>query len=178
VNTAQLAAAGTNASSGLGIGPDIGIGLGLVLIGIAIGASVMRARIGKSAAGPVGDQAASQPWPRADRSHDGEEGRCVDDSALVRTLIELDERARGAAWQPLVTAAMSACGIVADYPLSEAFDASRHRAVDTDTTTDPAADMRICEVERPGYLRWGASISSADVIVLRYQPDHSTGAGR
>jgi GrpE len=173
----QLATAGTHASSGLGTGPVIGIVGGLLLAGIAIGAAITRARLSK----PVPRSAAGQPTPQpssAASSQGSRQHRSIDDPVLVQSLIALDVKARGAAWQPLVAAALSACGIVADYPLREAFDASRHHVVDTDTTTDPAQDMTICEVERPGYVRWGECMSPADVVVLRYQPDQSSGAGR
>ena len=45
----------------------------------------------------------------------------------------------------------------------------------TDATSDPKEDMRICEVERPGYSRAGKLPRAADVIVLRFQPQPPEG---
>ena len=165
----QLAAQATS-GSWLNVTTAAGIGMALFLAGVALGIWAARARAGRPSPALDRDQAAARPDGR-------QPGGEADDAALVRSLIELAERTRGSALQQTVAAALTACGLVADYPLGETFDASRHHVVDTDGTADPAKDMRICEVERPGYTRWGSSVRAADVVVLRYKPGrHVSGA--
>jgi hypothetical protein len=158
MSAAQLAVRATS-GAWLNVTTAAGLGIALFLAGVALGLWAARVRAGRPSPAPA-------------------PGGEADDAALVRSLIELAERTRGSALQQTVAAAMTACGLAADYPLGEAFDASRHHAVDTDGTADPAKDMRICEVERPGYTRWGSSVRAADVIVLRYRPGRQGNGAR
>lgn len=145
------------------------------LVGLLVGAAgcflVVRPRrhVPAPIAAPTGAAAPSsagrpsQAWPATSGRPESEQlARLVSSVIAARDLLDPHS-----VMAQRLGAALSGGGVQELVPIGQPFDPSRHHAVGTAGTTDPATANRIAEVQRVGYTDAHHTIRPPEVVVFR-----------
>jgi hypothetical protein len=162
-------------------GGGVPVLLTLVFVLAALAAGLVLGRRKRPAGGPppapVGlpDIAgtARADWDRASGNGTGrskaESAVIAERARLVESCADLADRLREhqPALYTVLTRDLAAVGVTFRIPDGEPFDSQGHRAVDSEATSDQAADMRVAATVRAGYADHGTVVRVPDVIIYR-----------
>jgi GrpE len=99
-----------------------------------------------------------------------EDAGADDRATLVRGCIELRDYVRDDDTRQELAHLLGSVGVIEYDGAGEAFDASRHRALDTLPTDDATRHDVVAETVRVGYDDRGRVLRRAEVIVYRHPP--------